>query len=238
MKKLPNSTWNKLRFCICADYSLSSSKFQVFPSLQTHVGVFSCSFSLSVLKQSLCSSSTFTPSLNQRGAVKLTPHHCPAYVITTACSLLPRQRSEECPRLIKTTDLIKTCLPPPPELTLTLFTLSQGDEGGGRPVVGSREATCCFMGPPMWNELRRCRKTSAVFTLNQIVLSRDSDMMVSHHWHEVSEGRNQNTLFGSHFSNKMAAKRETTVLRWCFNISKGETTGIHLFLTKTLLCQD
>lgn len=54
---------------------------------------------------------TFTPSSNQRGAVKLTPHHCPVYVITTACSLLPRQRSEECPRLIKTKDLIKTHLP-------------------------------------------------------------------------------------------------------------------------------
>ena len=157
MKKLPNSTWNKLRFCICADYSLSSSKFQVFPSLQTHVGVFSCSFSLSVLKQSLCSSSTFTPSLNQRGAVKLTPHHCPAYVITTACSLLPRQRSEECPRLIKTTDLIKTCLPPPPELTLTLFTLSQGDERRGEARGRIQGGDLLLYGPA---DVKRTEKVS------------------------------------------------------------------------------
>lgn len=33
---------------------------------------------------------TFTPSPNQQGAVKPTPHHCLLYVITTACSLLPQ----------------------------------------------------------------------------------------------------------------------------------------------------
>lgn len=65
--------------------------------------------------------------LNQQGAVKLTPHHCLVYVITTACTLLPRQRCEECPQH---PEISSKHTPPPPWPTVTLVTLTQEDRGG------------------------------------------------------------------------------------------------------------